>query len=62
MIMFIHFAFQAVKSCPKIKLFHLHRSKVNDEKARVVISHLLDHKALTTLGKIISYLSVGPRI
>ena len=44
------FTFQAVKACGKIKLFHLHKSKVNDEKARVLVSHLLDHPSLTTLG------------
>jgi len=40
---------KAVKDCKKIKLFHLHKSKVNDEKARVLISHMLDHPSLTTL-------------
>jgi len=48
---------KAVKSCPKIRLFHLHRSKVNDEKARVLISHLLDHTALTILD--LSYNKLG---
>lgn len=40
---------KTIKSCSKLKLFHLHKSKVDDEKARVLISHLLDHSSLTTL-------------
>lgn len=40
---------KALKSCSTLKLFHLHKSKVDDEKARVIISHLLDHPSLDIL-------------
>ncbi|CAB3978044.1 dynein regulatory complex subunit 5-like [Paramuricea clavata] len=40
---------KAVKACHTLKVFHLHRSRVDDDKARVLISHLLDHPSLTTL-------------
>ncbi|KAL9958304.1 hypothetical protein ACROYT_G035304 [Oculina patagonica] len=40
---------KAVKACHTLKVFHLHRSGVDDEKVRVLISHILDHPSLTTL-------------
>ena len=41
---------QAVKACHTLKVFHLHRSGLDDEKVRVLISHLLDHPSLVALG------------
>lgn len=43
--------YQAVKACHTLKVFHLHRSGVDDEKVRVLISHVLDHPSLLTLGE-----------
>eukprot|EP00058_Branchiostoma_floridae_P011740 XP_002597228.1 hypothetical protein BRAFLDRAFT_118129 [Branchiostoma floridae] len=40
---------KAVKSCKTLQKFHLCRSKVDDDKVRVLISHLLDHPSLTEL-------------
>ncbi|XP_058945946.1 dynein regulatory complex subunit 5-like [Pocillopora verrucosa] len=40
---------KAVKACHTLKVFHLHRSGVDDEKVRVLISHVLDHPSLLTL-------------
>ncbi|XP_001635891.2 dynein regulatory complex subunit 5 [Nematostella vectensis] len=40
---------KAVKACHTLKVFHLHRSQVDDEKVRVLVSHLLDHPSLITL-------------
>lgn len=47
---FHYFPSQAVKACHTLKVFHLHRSGVDDEKVRVLISHVLDHPSLLTLG------------
>eukprot|EP00794_Sanderia_malayensis_P017554 gene17554-19304_t len=40
---------KAIKSCESLNTFHLHQSKVDDEKCRVLISHLLDHPSLRRL-------------
>lgn len=40
---------KAIKACHTLKVFHLHRSGVDDEKVRVLISHVLDHPSLLTL-------------
>nr|XP_028580205.1 dynein regulatory complex subunit 5 [Podarcis muralis]XP_028580206.1 dynein regulatory complex subunit 5 [Podarcis muralis]XP_028580207.1 dynein regulatory complex subunit 5 [Podarcis muralis] len=40
----------AVKKCPTLKVFKLSRSKVDDEKSRVLIHELLDHPSLTELN------------
>jgi hypothetical protein len=40
---------KAVKSSRTLKMLHLHRSNVTDDKARVLISHILDHPSLETL-------------
>ncbi|XP_019647867.1 PREDICTED: T-complex-associated testis-expressed protein 1-like [Branchiostoma belcheri] len=40
---------KAVKSCKTLQKFHLCRSKVDDDKVRVLISHLLDHPSLIEL-------------
>lgn len=40
---------KAIKSCESLSTFHLHQSKIDDEKGRVLISHLLDHPTLTKL-------------
>ena len=47
---FHYFSSQAVKACHTLKVFHLHRSGVDDEKIRVLISHVLDHPSLLTLS------------
>ncbi|XP_067019658.1 dynein regulatory complex subunit 5-like isoform X2 [Acropora muricata] len=41
---------KAVKACHTLKVLHLHRSGIDDEKVRVLISHILDHPSLLTLG------------
>lgn len=40
---------QCVATCKSIKVFRLHRSKVDDDKVRVLISHILDHPSLIEL-------------
>jgi len=40
---------KALKGCSLLKIFHLHKSKVDCEKARIIISHLLDHPSLEIL-------------
>ena len=40
---------QCVAACKGLKVFRLHRSKVDDDKVRVLISHILDHPGLTEL-------------
>ena len=37
---------KCIASLKHLKLFHLHRSKVDDDKVRVLISHILDHPGL----------------
>ena len=40
---------QCVAACKTLKVFRLHRSKVDDDKVRVLISHILDHPGLVEL-------------
>lgn len=40
---------QCVAATKGLKVFRLHRSKVDDDKVRVLISHILDHPGLTEL-------------
>ncbi|XP_044304281.1 dynein regulatory complex subunit 5 [Varanus komodoensis] len=40
----------ALKKCPTLKVFTLSRSKVDDDKARMLIYHLLDHPSLMELN------------
>jgi len=40
---------QCVAACKTLKVFKLHRSKVDDDKVRVLISHILDHPGLIEL-------------
>ncbi|KAM8998913.1 dynein regulatory complex subunit 5 [Sarcophilus harrisii] len=49
----------AIKACHTLKIFRLTRSKVDDDKARVLIRSLLDHPALMELD--LSHNSVGDR-
>ncbi|TRY60408.1 hypothetical protein DNTS_007170 [Danionella cerebrum] len=37
---------KALDSCKTLQIFHLHRSKVDDEKCCVIVKHLLDHPCL----------------
>ncbi|KAH0622608.1 hypothetical protein JD844_025041 [Phrynosoma platyrhinos] len=39
----------ALTKCPTLKVFKLSRSKVDDDKARLLIKHLLDHPSLIEL-------------
>lgn len=50
---------QCVASCKQLKVFKLHRSKVDDDKVRVLISHILDHPGLTELD--LSHNCIGDR-
>jgi len=47
----------ALKACTTLKMLHLHKSKVDDEKCRVIIANLLDHPALESLD--LSYNKIG---
>ena len=40
---------KVVAACKGLKVFKLHRSKVDDDKVRVLISHLLDHPGMVEL-------------
>jgi len=51
------FLAKAVKVCHSLKMLHLHKSKVDDEKARVLISHMMDHPCLEILD--LSYNKIG---
>lgn len=50
---------QCVAVCKELKVFRLHRSKVDDDKVRVLISHILDHPGLTELD--LSHNLIGDR-
>ncbi len=39
-----------LKATPTLRVFRLNRSKVGDQKGRLIISHLLDHPSLSVLG------------
>nr|XP_014350001.1 PREDICTED: T-complex-associated testis-expressed protein 1 [Latimeria chalumnae] len=49
----------AVKACKTLKVFRLQRSKVDDEKVRIIISSLLDHPSLVELD--LSHNLIGDR-
>ncbi|XP_071962216.1 dynein regulatory complex subunit 5-like [Antedon mediterranea] len=40
---------KCIKKCRTLKVFKLHRSKVDDDKTRVLIAHILDHPSLSEL-------------
>ncbi|XP_033105007.1 dynein regulatory complex subunit 5-like [Anneissia japonica] len=40
---------KCIKKCRTLKVFKLHKSKVDDDKARVLIAHILDHPSLLEL-------------
>ncbi|XP_022085949.1 T-complex-associated testis-expressed protein 1-like [Acanthaster planci] len=40
---------KCLKACRSLKIFQLHRSKVDDDKVRVLIAHILDHPSLQEL-------------
>lgn len=50
---------QCVASCKTLKVFQLHRSKVDDDKLRVLICHILDHPGLVELD--LSHNVIGDR-
>ncbi|MBN3305928.1 DRC5 protein, partial [Amia calva] len=50
---------KALKSCKTLKVFKIHQSKVDDEKARVLIHSLLDHHVLKELD--LSHNIIGDR-
>jgi hypothetical protein len=50
---------RAVKSSPRLKTLRVICSKVDDKKARTLISHLLDHPSLTSLDLSYNKLSDG---
>ena len=44
-----------LKATPTLRVFRLNRSKVGDQKGRLIISHLLDHPSLSVLGVYMGY-------
>ena len=40
-----------VKGCGRLRVLRVRRSKMEDDRARQLISHILDHPSLETLGK-----------
>lgn len=50
---------KALRSCKQIKRIQLHKSKVDNAKIRVMISHLLDHPSLTNVD--FSHNCIGDR-
>lgn len=50
---------EAVKECHSLKVLHLHRSKLNDEKVRVLVTHLMEHPNLEELN--LSHNTIGDR-
>ncbi|KAI0212719.1 Dynein regulatory complex subunit 5 [Lamellibrachia satsuma] len=50
---------KCVAQCKTLKVFKLNRSKVDDDKVRVLISHLLDHPSITKLD--LSHNVIGDR-
>jgi len=50
---------QCVAACKTLKVFKLHRSKVDDDKVRVLISHILDHPGMVELD--LSHNIIGDR-
>ena len=50
---------KAVAACKQLKVFQLHSSNVDDDKCRVLISHILDHPSLVELD--LSHNAIGDR-
>ncbi|XP_060771716.1 dynein regulatory complex subunit 5-like [Neoarius graeffei] len=50
---------EAVKSCKSLKVLRIHRSNIEDEKCRRLVSHLLDHPSLSKLD--LSHNLIGDR-
>ena len=50
---------KCIAQCKTLKVFRLHRSKVDDDKVRVLISHMLDHPSLLELD--LSHNCIGDR-
>ncbi|XP_074662310.1 dynein regulatory complex subunit 5-like [Tubulanus polymorphus] len=50
---------KCIANCKNLKVFQLHRSKVDDDKVRVLISHILDHPGLVELD--LSHNMIGDR-
>ncbi|XP_056621176.1 dynein regulatory complex subunit 5 isoform X2 [Triplophysa dalaica] len=50
---------KALKSCKSLKVFRLRRSKVDDDKCCILVSHLLDHPSLLELD--LSHNHIGER-
>ena len=50
---------KCIAQCKTLKVFRLHRSKVDDDKIRVLISHILDHPGLVELD--LSHNVIGDR-
>jgi hypothetical protein len=50
---------KCIANCKQLKVFQLHRSKVDDDKVRVLISHILDHPGLEELD--LSHNVIGDR-
>ncbi|KAK2182395.1 hypothetical protein NP493_356g01006 [Ridgeia piscesae] len=50
---------KCVAACKTLRVFRLNRSKVDDDKVRVLISHLLDHPSITMLD--LSHNIIGDR-
>ena len=42
---------QAVKATPTLRRLRLRRSKVGNERGRLLVTHLLDHPSLSLLGQ-----------
>ena len=50
---------ESIAKCKTLKVLRLHRSKVDDDKVRVLISHILDHPGLVQLD--LSHNLIGDR-
>ena len=50
---------KCIAACKTLKVFRLHQSKVDDDKVRVLISHILDHPGLIELD--LSHNMIGDR-
>ncbi|XP_072543503.1 dynein regulatory complex subunit 5 [Salminus brasiliensis] len=53
------FLAKALKSCTTLKILKINQSKVDDEKCRMLVSHLLDHPSLLELD--LSHNIIGDR-
>lgn len=41
---------KALKATPTLQVFRLRETKVNNERGRMLLAHLIDHPSLHTLG------------